>query len=366
MKKAVSVFLAILCALSVLTLGVFAEGENQFPTSGEIGDQGDNVVWQFDTSTGKLTVSGTGKMKDFPWMGSACSPFDAFGDQILDVEIQSGVTSIGEGVFYSCEMLRSVQLPDTLREIGAEAFSDNRLKTVQLPDNLETIGDHAFYHCLNLTDFVVGNNCKGFCAIDGVLFTKDKSELVQYPVGNTRSSYTVPDGVKKLRDSSFYKALSLTKVALPDSLETIGVATFRQCLLLHEVKMPKTLQEMGWWAFVSCSALVSIVVPEGITVIADNTFNSCTLLRTISLPKSLQRIEHDAFYGCNLIGDIYYNGTAAEWDALDIEGQSLSFYTANMHFTDTKDTGFFARIQSTIRNLFNMIRRMFEAMFSFA
>ncbi len=365
MKKAVSVFLAILCALSVFTLGAFAEGENQFPTSGEIGDQGDNVVWQFDAATGKLTVSGTGKMREDD---KVVCPFSTYIQQkTKELEVAAGVTHICKNAFFDFDNLRKVTLHEGLMSIGAYAFYTNRsLATFTVPASVTEIGQQAFNHCIGMEKFIVSEGSNSFCARDGVLYTKDMTELVAYCAGNRRTSYTVPDGVKRLRHASFRKAANLLKISLPDSLDVIEGSVFLDCFLLREIRMPKTLRELGDSAFADCPVLTSIEIPEGVKTIYTNTFSLDSLLRTIHIPHSVTKIEASAFYGCDIINEIYYNGTAAEWDALHIEGQPICFYTAKMHFNDTQDTGFLARIQSTIRNLFNMIRRIFEAMFSFA
>ena len=364
MKKTVSVFLAILCALSVFSLGAFAEGENQFPTSGEIGDQGDNVVWQFDTATGKLTVSGTGKMKEHDW---TCPFSTDIQQNTKELEVAAGVTHICQGAFSGFDNLRKVTLHEGLVSIGAYAFqSDGWLTTFTVPASVTEIGQQAFNHCIGMEKFIVSEGSNSFCARDGVLYTKDMTELVAYCAGNSRTSYTVPDGVKLLRVASFRKAANLLKISLPDSLDVIEGSAFLDCFLLREIRMPKMLSELGDSSFARCFALTSIEIPEGVKTIYTNTFSLDSLLRTIHIPHSVTKIEASAFYGCDIINEIYYNGTAAEWDALHIEGQPICFYTAKMHFNDTQDTGFLARIKSSIRNLFNMIRRIFEAMFSFA
>ena len=362
MKKAIAIFLAIITVLFVFPVASFAEGETeyQYPTSGTCGAQGDNLQWSLDDN-GKLTISGTGEMEDYGLKSQNPSPF---GSRIKEVEILPGVTSVSDRAFHSCEEIRRVSFPNTLRSIGTYAFCDNELTEVALPDSLEEIGSTAFWHCLNLKNFSVSKNCKGFSVKDGVLFTKDGTELVQYPIGHTRRDYAVPDGVKVLRTGSFYKAKELFSVTLPESLEEIGPIAFEHCFLLRSVQMPKTLKEFGWCAFNACSVLESIEIPEGVKTIYDNTFNGCSLLRTVSFPSTLETIEHDAIYACYLLNDIYYNGTAEQWDRLEIQAQSTAFYAANMHFSDTPSSGgLFGRILSTLRNYFHAWRRYFEQFF---
>lgn len=353
--------LVILVLLLTFSSASFAEGETeyQYPSSGTFGEQGDNASWSIDDN-GKMTVSGTGAIKD------ATSGFPPqFSEKIKELEVLPGITHIGNYIFSNFDNLIKVTLHEGLQSIGAYAFYTCRsLETFAIPDSVTEIGDQAFNHCIGMDDFIAGENNQSFCAVDGVLFTKDMQELVAYPAGNRRTSYIVPDGVKLLRMASFRKAKQLLSITLPDSLDVIEPCTFQDCFLLNSIRMPKTLRELGTSSFVYCYALTSIEIPEGVKTIYTGTFYSCSLLRTVHIPHSVTRIEAEAFSNCNLLGEIYYNGTAAEWDALDIQGQSMNFYTASMHFAGTDSNGgLFGRILSTLRNYFHALRRYFEQFF---
>ncbi|MBQ7580977.1 MAG: leucine-rich repeat domain-containing protein, partial [Clostridia bacterium] len=132
MKKTITKFLALLLTLamvlSIAPMTVFAQdevvehttpvsvGDNKLAATGQCGD---NVFWSFNSSTGTLTISGTGKMYDYNWNGS---PFYE-NSSIKSVTIQSGVTSIGKDAFSWCSSLTSITIPDSVTNIGDSAFS---------------------------------------------------------------------------------------------------------------------------------------------------------------------------------------------------------------------------------------------------
>ena len=100
------------------------------------------MTWVFDDGTGTLTISGTGEMWDYfftdvPW-NSVC-------DEILDVEIGIGITSIGDYAFYNCSSLMEIEIPESVLTIGANVFVGcYDLYSIYLPASLESIGQSAF------------------------------------------------------------------------------------------------------------------------------------------------------------------------------------------------------------------------------
>ena len=108
----VAVAAALCCLLVMMTSGADA--------SGTCGADGDNLTWTFDSSTGKLTISGTGEMAEYIFPGSA--PWNYYCDSIRTVEIAEGVTSIKSWAFYNCINLTSIEIPNSVTSIGSSAF----------------------------------------------------------------------------------------------------------------------------------------------------------------------------------------------------------------------------------------------------
>ena len=146
-------------------------------TSGECGADGDNVMWNYDSKTKTLTITGSGDMADFksnpPWRFSYSylknvSMSDEitrignnafYGFWALDeITLPKSLTSIGNKAFWNCSAIREIILPNSITSIGEKAFSQcYTLKTVIFPTSLTSIGDYAFYRChpikaLNLPD----------------------------------------------------------------------------------------------------------------------------------------------------------------------------------------------------------------------
>ena len=152
------------------------------------------------------------------------------------ITIPSSVTSLGGNVFEGCSSLSTITIPSSVTSIGENAFAGcGSLSDVSLPGSIESIGINAFSDCASLQSINVNSNNNYYKSLDGVLFTKDGTELMQYPVGNTRTSYTVPDGVRAIDKFAFSKCTSLISVTIPGSVESIDGFAFYQCENLRTI-----------------------------------------------------------------------------------------------------------------------------------
>ncbi len=194
--------------------------------------------------------------------------------------IRDGIVLICEGAFSNCEKLTSVEIPASVEYIGSWAF--------QVPSSFTS----AVFSNIN-----VSSDNKNYSSLDGVLFNKDKSLLIQYPTCNLRTSYSIPKGVKNIGQDSF-------------------------C---------------------DCNNLKHIVIPEGVSTIYSWTFSSCAALETIGVPKSLKTVEEYAFYYTPLT-DVYYSGTESDWEKIEIIEPVPDAYltnealiNANIHCSDATE-----------------------------
>ena len=160
------------------------------------------------------------------------------------------VTSIGDVAFENCDSLTSVTIPDSVTTIGDWAFAwCDSLTSVTIPGSVTTIGDYAFAWCDSLTSVNVSVNNQNYSSQNGVLFNKDKTMLIQYPIGKEDKEYTIPDSVTTIGDKAFEDCYSLTSVTIGNSVTTIGDWAFYYCDSLTSVTIPDSVESIGYQAF---------------------------------------------------------------------------------------------------------------------
>ena len=263
-------------------------------SSGNCGDSGSNVTWLLDDN-GTLTISGSGKIEDY--RSDIDQPWYSNRSDITSVVIEPGVTSIGSQAFYECSNLTSITIPSGLTSIGEQAFGNcTGLTSITIPSGFNSIGDYAFlnctgltsitipssvtsigvnvfYNCTGLTDITVDSNNSSFCSESGVLFNKDKTTLIYYPLGKNDSSYTIPDGVTVIEQYAFYCNSKLTSVTIPSGVTSIGEMAFRECSGLTSVIVPSSVTSIEYNAFWCCFNLI-IYIPGGITIGIDAFYST--------------------------------------------------------------------------------------------
>ena len=277
-RKVMSKIVAISMALClVFTSGVFAFAEDGEASGNALiasGTCGENLTWEL-TESGTLTISGTGEMHNFNYEGldnpaaNLPAPWLDYQNNIKQLVVEEGVTSIGHHAFWHCK----------------------ELTAMTLPDSIETIGDWAFYNCKKLT---------GELAIPkGVTYIGDRA----FEDCSSLTSVVIPDGVTHIGYSAFSRCSGLTgKLILPDSLTYIGDSAFHFCKGLNgNLKIPSNLISIGDSVFSECYGFDGILeLPEGLIQIGDYAFSNCSNLKgTLYIPQSVKKIGRNAFFGCS-------------------------------------------------------------------
>ncbi|MCC8072634.1 MAG: leucine-rich repeat domain-containing protein, partial [Clostridiales bacterium] len=152
MKKALSIFLSVVMLLSI-TAGI----DFSAYAASYSGTCGDNLTWSLDTDTGVLTIDGSGDMTDYS--SSKSIPWYSYRTSITDVELLSGITSIGSYAFYNCTSLISIVISESVISIGWNAFrSCTSLTSITIPNSVTSISGAAFEGCTSLTSITIPNS----------------------------------------------------------------------------------------------------------------------------------------------------------------------------------------------------------------
>lgn len=223
-------------------------------------------------------------------------------NNLTHINLPNNLKSIGQDAFWCAYNLEIPQIPEGLTSIGAGAFSScYALRTVELPASLEEIGNQAFMGCGSV-EFTVNENNQSFSATDGVLFNKDKTELVSYAKDKIQPVYTVPNGVTSINDSAF-EATKITEINLPSGLTTISSRAFNQCEEFTRIVLPDTVVTIGAEAFGNCNTLAVINFPEGVEAIGNDAF-ILTALTNVNIPQTVTSIGEGAFSYCRGVLEI--------------------------------------------------------------
>ena len=319
----------------------------------DISANGDGSVmakWTLKDRT--LTISGTGEMKDWNFDSKEDWHDTQYTNAIEKVMINEGITNVGWYAFLGCSSLTSINIPEGVTSIGYETFSGcssltsinipegvtsirygtfsgcNSLKSIVIPKSVTNIGGYAFFECSNLTSIEipgtvknietytfsgcsnlesinVDENNKYYISENGVLFTKEKTEIICYPAGKKDTKeYIIPESVTNIGSSAFSECSSLTSITIPESVTNIGENAFYECSSLTNIVIPKGVTSIGWGAFRECSSLTSITIPESVTNIGSSAFSGCSSLESIVIPENITSIEDGTFSGCGSLTNI--------------------------------------------------------------
>ena len=181
--------------------------------------------------------------------------------------------------------------------IGKYAFSGlSNIASIYIPSTVTIINDCAFKNCSNLTDINIDDGNQFYASIDGVLYSKDLSLLIQYPIGKTNTTFSIPSNVTHIGNNAFSYSTNLTSVDIPSSVTSIGNHAFYSCQSLESIRPQSSVTSIGEYAFYSCPNLrsVSFLI---VTSIGEYAFYECTNLGFIDFP-SATAVPKYAFSHC--------------------------------------------------------------------
>ena len=263
------------------------------------GTCGDNLTWVLDDE-GTLTIRGTGAMDDYLWSDNKSVPWWNNRSDIETLIIEDGITYIGAEAFSYCENLSMVEIANTVMSIGESAFVRcSSLSSITIPQSVKHLDSTVFARCATLTNITVSDQNTSYTSIDGVVFSKDMTDILIYPNGRN-GTYAIPNGVINVCEYAFLACNGLDTVIFPDSVTDIGASAFDECYHLSDISLPGNLVTVGTEAFSGCVSLSEEGIPTSVTYIGDNAFSCCDIGKEVTITENVTYIGYGAFSDCNL------------------------------------------------------------------
>ncbi len=286
--------------------------------------------------------------------------------KITNVSFPSTLEEIGQFAFTNCTSLMSeISLPESLRIIGGEAFSQSAISgNLTLPHNLESIDYWAFWYCKGLT---------------GSLVIPNKIEVVSsgaFRGCGFTGALTLPDGLKRIGEEAFWGCNFKGELNLPSSVATIGSYAFCNTLFNGTLILPSELISLGSHAFSGCWRLSGVVeIPENIVAIPSNLFSDCSGLEGVKLHKDIEVIEASVFNNCTGIYSIVceaknpptinansFNGVAKDNFTVEVPEASVNLYKNANNWSEFKRIAAHREF-SVSRNLFRTLNAEYSKTF---
>lgn len=302
---------------------------------------------------GTLRIYGKGSMKNYATKDGM--PWYAYADQIEEVIVENGVTSVGNYAFYGMPALKSVEMADSVTSIGDYAFKNcGALQTAELPAKLSNLGDSAFYACSSLKAveipaslYTVKPYAFKFCTgledlilregnlmkiSDGAFYGCTSLRAVEFPAcldiidaysfkGCSKlSSIVIPEGdLTQIREAVFY-GTAIPSITIPEGVTVIKPYAFKNCARLIRIDLPESLTVVDEASFYACTSLMELDLPDAVKTIGNYAFRKCTALRSVRFSEKLEKIGESSFYGCESLTELQIPDRTALIDSYAFKG----------------------------------------------
>ena len=224
-------------------------------------------------------------------------------DTVTDNGISYQVTAMKYNGVYCENSITCLIIPDSIVKIEAAAFiSLQEVTNIVIGNGVTEISLRSFYLCGELERIDVSKQNSNYSSVDGVLFNKDKTELLYYPLGR-KGAYTVPDGVIKIGAYAFMYCSGLTDIVISDTVTELKDSSFYTCTGLKNIILGNQVQKIDEHVFEDCK-ITEVSIPDSVTEIAYGVFSCCHHLEKIIIGKNEPIIKEGAFFNCENLAEI--------------------------------------------------------------
>lgn len=279
---------------------------------------------------------------------------------LVSIEIPVTVKKVGAHVFKSCSSLQKVELPN-VETLGERVFeSCGKLTKVTLSPDLQVIPDYAFQYCGSLADVPLPSSlvsigvsafreCDGLSAVvmPNTVTTLNKNA---YMICTNLKEVKLSENLKNIGDASFCECGNLISIDIPASVSTINSHAFRNCVKLETVTLHEGLQSIEGASFSGCKSLVSVTIPETVTSIGVEAFDNSGLrsiiiprsvtsmgdrafaysgLRSITIPETVTSVGGGILNGCSRLTSIFWECNRDVPNIIDLNSTSCLLYLSH-------------------------------------
>lgn len=227
--------------------------------------------------------------------------------------LSPGMQFIGNGAFRGTK-IRNMKLTAKVTFIGNKVFADCRkLKTISIPASVKGINPGAFNNCSSLRSIHVASGNRNYSSQDGVLYNKNKTKLIQYPLHKSSSSFRTPSTLVSIRSNAFSENPFLQNVVI--KARKIEDNAFQNMNALKNVTILTGTAKIGSQAFAYCSDLKKVVLPDSVSAIGYGAFEGSGITM-VHIPSSLKKLERNVFSDCRKL-KTFKGGKGARYKVQD-------------------------------------------------
>ena len=247
------------------------------------------------TLTGNINVPPTVNIGGADYTVTSIAHSAFYGDEITSITLPNTIVQIGAEAFGDCRNLTSISLPSSLKTIELGAFSGSALYAITIPRSVTSIDGNIVVGCEFLDNITVesGNSVYDSRNNCNAVIQKDENTLI-FGCKNT----IIPNDVEIIGPYAFVNCKELTYIEFPEGLSWIGYNAFSGCTGLTTVNFPENLSDVGDEAFSGCTGLTYLYIPRRLSI-GKYTFRGCGGLQSITV--SPENRDYDSRNDCNAI-----------------------------------------------------------------